>query len=229
MRLSAALEGDLGGHLRDDRRAGARAVSAAIRETGRGLTLDLRAMVRAAGLSRRLSNTIRDRAYPSRPSLAARAYVYNRAPHILEPLAQGATIRAKRGRYLAIPTAINRGRSRRAQVRMTPQQMAAQRGMTFVLPTSDGVGLLWCLRVVRGTRLTRARGRAAAYAGGELLVGARSAQTTQDILDQGFVPMFVLLPQVTLSRRLRVAPAIRRRGDEIPGRILRLWAREARR
>lgn len=228
MRLAATLRGDLREHLRADRQAGARAVRAALGEGARGIVLDLRRQVLGAGLSRRLANTIRDRVYPARPSLAAAGLVFNRAPHILEPLAQGATIRARRGRYLAIPTGYNREGGRGGgRVRMTPRQMASQPGRTFVLPTRDGVGLVWCLRVARGTRLTGTRGREAAYAGGELLVGGRSVRRTREILEAGHVPMFVLLPAVTLGRRLDPGRTIEDWGRRVPQLLLHLWTREA--
>lgn len=77
---------------------------------------------------------------------------------------------------------------------------------------------LWCLRVAAASgisRRTRNRLRLFVGSGGEVLTGHRKgqAQRRQEVLAQGFVPMFLLLKRVSLRKRLDVA-GVRRR---VPG------------
>jgi len=46
-------------------------------------------------------------------------------------------------------------------------------------------------------------------------------------LAQGFVPMFLLLPQVTLTKRLDVKGAAERGLRRLPARFVAAWERES--
>jgi Family of unknown function (DUF6441) len=80
-----------------------RAVAAGTREAGRGLRTELRRQVASAGLGQRLANSWRDRHYPNQ-KLDAASLVYTKAPQIIRAFDEGAVIRSRRGRFLAIPT-----------------------------------------------------------------------------------------------------------------------------
>jgi hypothetical protein len=82
---------------------------------------------------------------------------------------------------------------------------------------------LWCLRVRGASGIGRRTRRLRLFVGpnAEILTGRRSGQQgrAREILAQGFVPMFFLLRQVSLRKRLDVA-AVRRRAPGILARTL---------
>jgi Family of unknown function (DUF6441) len=80
-----------------------RAVATGTREAGRGLRTKLRRQVASAGLGQRLANTWRDKHYLNQ-KLDAASLVYAKAPQIIRAFDEGAVVRSRRGRFLAIPT-----------------------------------------------------------------------------------------------------------------------------
>ena len=84
--------------------ASGRHAGRAARHRTRGLKTELRRQVASAGLGQRLANSWRDRHYPNQ-RLDAASLVYTKAPQIIRAFDEGALIRSKRGRFLAIPTA----------------------------------------------------------------------------------------------------------------------------
>src|SRR5687768_2729210 len=97
--LARSLQADMQVELRNIERA----VTTGIRDAGRGLKTELRRQVGSAGLGQRLANSWRDRHYPNQ-KLDAASLVYTKAPQIVRAFDEGAVIRSKRGRFLAIPT-----------------------------------------------------------------------------------------------------------------------------
>jgi hypothetical protein len=76
-----------------------RAVATGTRDAGRGLKTELRRQVSTTGLG----NSWRDRHYLNQ-RLDAASLVYTKAPQIIRAFDEGAVIRSRRGRFLAIPT-----------------------------------------------------------------------------------------------------------------------------
>ena len=114
MRLDVRIDGDLAKMLAAEAKTAEIAVTAAVRKTGAGLKSDLRSQVVGAGLGRRLANAVRLNVYPDKGySLSAAAFVYARpgkgghggAANLVAAFEEGTLIRARGGRYLAIPTA----------------------------------------------------------------------------------------------------------------------------
>ena len=103
MKLLATLASSLQADMQTELRGIERAVTAGTREAGQGLKTELRRQVGSAGLGQRLSNSWRDRHYPNR-KLDAASLVYTKAPQIVRAFDDGAVVRSKRGRFLAIPT-----------------------------------------------------------------------------------------------------------------------------
>ena len=103
MKLAASITRSLQADLRAELRTIERAVSGGTREAGRGLTAELRRQVTGAGLGTRLASTWRDKHYANRGTDAA-SLVYTKAPQIVRTFDEGALIRSRRGRFLAIPT-----------------------------------------------------------------------------------------------------------------------------
>ncbi len=215
------------GRLREAMQAEVRAVAGGLRRavaaTGREVQSELRAQARSAGFKdggRSIANAWRLNLYPSAgtapTTFKPAALVWSRMPTVVTAFDRGATIVARGRTYMAIPTGYNaiggRRSGRRGGLRITPAQMiqAGRRGEAFVLPSRSRPGTtLWCLRVATATgtsRRTRNRLRLFVGNGTEVLTGHRKgqAQRRQEIVAQGFVPMFFLMRQVNLRKRLNI-------------------------
>ena len=172
------------------------------------LQAELRRQVTTAGLGQRLANSWRDRHYPNQ-KLDAASLVYTKAPQIIRAFDEGAVIRSKRGRFLAIPTEnAPRGTDGR---RISPRTFPAHRfGPLRFVPRQTGPSLL----VVDGLRVSISRKR------GQLR-GFRRATDRARARGEGLttVVMFLLVPQVKLPKRLDVARAAERWSGQLPALI----------
>jgi hypothetical protein len=233
VRLAASLTGDLRRLLAEEVRAGERAAMAAIRAETEQARQELRQQVMAAfgGNARGVANAWRARVFPtSGESLRPAGLVWTKVPDVIDAFERGALIRPKGGgKFLAIPTGFNRqGRRRGAKARVSPPQMVASR-QGFLRPFKSGRGFVWCLPVRQGERT--GRGRAPLIAGGLAPVASSrrkgAAAWQQSLLAQGFVPMFMLLPQVKLAKRLDVAGTAERALRRLPRRFVAAWERES--
>ena len=223
--VRAAVFGRLKPAMLAEVRAVAGALRRAVAATGGEAQSELRTQARSAGFKdggRSIANAWRLNLFPAGgvapTTFKPAALVWSRMPTVVDAFDRGASIVARGRKYLAFPTGYNavggrRGASRRGGLRVTPAQMmqAGRRGEAFVLPSKSRPGTaLWCLRVAAATgtsRRTRNRLRLFVGGGTEVLTGHRKgqAQRRQDILAQGFVPMFLLMRRVSLRRRLDVA------------------------
>jgi hypothetical protein len=228
VRLVASLGASLTRILEQEVRTGERAVTRGVRTETERLKTELRQQVVSAfgARGRGIANAWRARMFPqSGESLGAAGIVWTKVPSIIDAFERGATIRARGGRYLAIPTGFNAPQGRRGRgLRVTPQQMVASR-QAFLRPFRSGRGFVWCLPVRQGERVGRRR--APLIAGGLAAVATgnrRGAPRWQaDLLRQGFVPMFLLVPQVQLAKRLDVRGAGHRALARLPAVIAREW------
>ena len=185
-------------------RAGEKAVSAATHEAGNNLKTAWRAQITGAGLGRRLANTIRSETYPKgKPSLNAAALVWSKAPVIVGAHDTGPLIRSRNGFWLAIPTPAA-GKSSRGG-RITPGEWERRTGLRlrFVYRRS-GPSLL----VAEGRLNTKGRA-----------VASRS-KTGRGLTT---VPIFLLVAQVRLPKRLDLARDAERAHDALPGLIVANW------
>jgi hypothetical protein len=208
MKLAAAiarsLQADMQAELRDIERA-----VTSTREAGRGLKTELRRQVGSAGLGQRLANGWRDKHYPNR-KLDAASLVYTKAPQITRAFDEGAVIRSRRGRFLAIPTenAPRKGADGRW---IRPSTFPEHRfGPLRFVPRSSGPSLL----VVDGLHASFSRQT------GELR-GFRRATERARRSGQGLttVVMFLLVPQVKLAKRLDVVRAAEHWSAQLPALI----------
>jgi hypothetical protein len=187
--------------------AGERAVTSAMRQAGTDLKSDWRGQITGAGLGARLGNSIRLASYPrSGESLNAAALVWSKAPVIIGAHDTGPLIRSKTGFWLAIPTPAA-GKSSRGG-RITPGEWERRTGLRlrFVYRRS-GPSLL----VAEG-RLN-SKGRAV----------ASKSKTGRGVAT---VPIFLLVPQVKLRKRLDLARDAERAVDSVPGLIVARWVSE---
>jgi hypothetical protein len=204
MNLGLDISVDLVAVMAAEIKAGERAVTAAMRDAGTDLKAAWRGQIAQAGLGRRLANSIRSQSYPrAGESLRAAALVWSKAPVIIGAHDTGPLIRSRDGFWLAIPLPAA-GKSLRGG-RMTPGEWERRRGLR--------------LRFVyrrRGPSLLVADGRLNSRGLG---VGSRSKTGR----GQATVPIFLLLPQVKLAKRLDLARDAERAQAAVPGLIVANW------
>ena len=199
--LQAGMQGELGNIER--------ALATGTKAAGSGLKTELRRQVASAGLGQRLANSWRDKHYPNQ-KLDAASLVYTKAPQIIRAFDEGALIRSKRGRFLAIPTE-NAPRKGTDGKRISPSTFPEHRfGPLRFVPRETGPSLL----VVDGLRgsVSRKTGQ---------LRGFRRAPDRARQSGAGLttVVMFLLVPQVKLPKRLDVARAAERWSAQLPALI----------
>ena len=204
MKLKFNIDPDIVAMMQAEVAAGERAVSAALREAGSHLKTAWREQIAQAGLGLRLGRSIRSEAYPKgQPSLNAAALVWSNAPVIVGAHDSGPLIRSKQGFWLAIPTAAA-GKSARGG-RITPGEWERRRGLS-----------LRFIYRARGPSLLVAEGRLNSR-GLCVAAGAKSGR------GRATVPIFLLVRQVKLAKRLDLAKAAEGTVGRIPGTIVANW------
>ncbi len=204
MKLKLEITADIVARMRAEIRAGEKAVTDAMRAAGIDLKTAWRRQIAGAGLGSRLGNSIRLTTYPKAgESLNAAALVWSNAPVIVGAHDTGPLIRSKHGFWLAIPTPAA-GKSTRGG-RITPAEWERRTGLR--------------LRFIyrrRGPSLLVAEGRLNSK--GRAVVSR--AKTGRGLTT---VPIFLLVPQVQLRKRLDLAWDAERAVDGLPGRIVAGW------
>jgi len=204
MKLNITISPNLAAIMAAEIKAGEKAVTAAMRAAGTQLKSDWRGQITQAGLGRRLGNSIRSQTYPKvGESLDAAALVWSKAPVIIGAHDTGPLIRSKDGFWLAIPTEAA-GKGVRGR-RLTPGEWERRRGLR--------------LRFIyrrRGPSLLVAEGR---------LNTKGSAVASKSKTGRGVttVPIFLLVPQVKLRKRLDLARDAKAAQKRIPGAIVANW------
>jgi hypothetical protein len=212
-RLTAALDGDLKRIVELEMRAAARAVTAGVREATEGLKTELRRQITSAGLGTRLANTWRGEVYPKgQPSIGAAGFVWLKAPGIVRLYAEGAVIRSKQGLFLAIPTPAA-GRFGDARRKITPGAWERIHGMRLRFVYRRGSP---SLLVADNVRLTK-RGRATAN------IGRRQGAAFTRLTGRTTVPLFILVPEVTVRKRLDIDGAAQKWIAALPQLVVQHW------
>ena len=205
MKLKLDIDPDIVAMMAAEVNAGEKAVTTAMREAGTGLKSAWRMQITGAGLGRRLANSIRNQTFPrSGESLDAAALVWSKAPTIVGAHDTGPLIRSKDGFYLAIPTEAA-GRGLRGR-RITPGEWERRRGLRLrFVYRRRGPSLL----VSDRARINN-RGQA---------VASRSKTGRNQVT----APIFLLVPQVKLPKRLNLGRDADRALDSVPGLIVANW------
>lgn len=204
MKLSASFT-DLAALMQGEIAAGERAVTAAVRDAGTDLRDDWRDQITRAGLGPRVARTIRSATYPKgRDSLNAAAMVWSRAPVIVEAHNTGPVIRSADGFWLAIPTEAA-GRSRRGG-RITPLEWEQRTGLRlrFIYRRTKPSLLIAEARLSKAGRAVRSR-----------------SKTGRNVAS---VPIFLLVPQVRLRKRLDLDRPAQVALAALPAAIVRRWS-----
>lgn len=204
MKLDLSLTGDIVTAMRAEILAGEKAVTTAMRVAGAGLKSDWRTQITRARLGQRLANTIRSKTYPAAgESLEAAALIWSNAPQIIGAHDTGPLIRSKDGFWLAIPTpAAGKGSRGKA---LTPGEWERRRGLRLRFVYRRG-----------GPSLLVADGRLNSR-------GLGVASRSKTGRGQSTVPIFLLVPQVKLAKRLSLARDAERAQAAIPGLIVANW------
>ena len=157
-----------------------------------------------AGLGRRLANSIRSQTcHKAGESLGAAALIWSKAPAIIGAHDTGPLIRSKDGFWLAIPTAAA-GKGLKGG-RITPGEWERRRGLRL--------RYVYCRR---GPNLLVADGRLNSR-------GLGVASRSEIGRGKATVPIFLLVPQVNLPKRLDLARDAQRAPAAVPGLIVANW------
>lgn len=213
MKLVVEIDGDLDRLMRAEARAGERAVTSAVNAAGGTLKLQWRQQIIGGGLGQRLANAVRSETFPkAQKSLNAAALVYSQAPKLHAAHDAGPIIRARDGFWLAIPfPAAGLGRFQR---KLTPAQWEQKTGLKLQMVLRRGKNPL----LVTSGRLSqgkRTAGQAKRRGGKRRKDGILTGETS--------IPIFTLVPQVKLPKRLNLFPAAERIAGTIPGAIVANW------
>jgi hypothetical protein len=207
MKMTVQIEGDVNALTRQTYLAAERAVTGTIREAGAQVQANWRGQVTGAGLGQRLANAIRRKNYPEGgQSIKAAAWLYVRTKtDILGSHNDGSIIRARNGVFLAIPLPAA-GRNNRGG-RWTPATWQFRNGVRLRFVKTPRGGLL----VADDFRLTPGRGIGIRKRGKRrkdgMLTGAAS------------VPIFALVRQVKMPKRLNLYPAAQQIASRVPSAI----------
>jgi hypothetical protein len=205
VKLKLDIDPDIVAMMAAEVAAGERAVTAAMREAGTGLKTAWRLQITGAGLGPRLANSIRNQNFPrSGESLDAAALVWSKAPVIVGAHDTGPLIRSKDGFWLAIPTEAA-GRGLRGG-KITPGEWERRRGLRLrFVYRRRGPSLLVADRARINTR-----GQAV----------ASRAKTSRNRVT---APIFLLVRQVKLPKRLDLDRDAERALESVPGLIVANW------
>ena len=218
MRLKLDIAPDIVAMMAAEVAAGERAVTAAMREAGTGLKSAWRLQITGAGLGTRLANSIRSQNFPrSGESLDAAALVWSKAPVIVGAHDTGPLIRSKDGFWLAIPLPAA-GKSLRGG-RITPGEWERRRGLRLrFVYRRTGPSLLVAesrLNTKGQAVVSRSKtGRGKGSSGRNRSSGSIAAKNA---------PIFLLVPQVKLPKRLDLARDADRALDSVQGLIVAHW------
>ena len=185
-----------------------RAVTSGMRDAQNELKERLREDVVSSGLGERLSRTWRGKVFPEvGESVEAAAFVWSKAPKLIDAFDRGVTIRSARVFWLAIPTPAAGARGPRPNgraSRMTPRAWERRTGKRLRYDNRKrGPSLL-----VADTARLNTRGLAAANR-------RKTGHST--------VIVFLLVPQVTLRKRLNIDAIAKRQAARVPTLIARHW------
>ena len=208
MKLDVSFTPDLLALMRAEVAAGQKAVSTTMTQAGTSLKSAWRLQIVSAGLGQRLANTIRSQTYPKgRNSLDAAALVWSNAPVIIGAHDTGPLIRSGSGFWLAIPLPAA-GKALGGK-RITPGMWEQKTGLRLrFVYRSRGPSLLVADAVTLNTR------------------GKAAVSKSKTGKGKVTAPIFLLVRQVKLPKRLDLARDAERALAGIPGSIVRNWVED---
>ena len=184
MKIRVDITPNLVALMREEVKAGQKAVSATMAQAGASLKSAWRGQITGTGLGQRLANTIRAQTYPKgRNSLDAAALVWSNAPVIISTHDTGPLIKSGNGFWLAIPLPAA-GKALGGK-RITPAMWEQKTGLRLrFVYRSRGPSLLVADAVRLNTR------------------GQAAVSKSKTGRGQVTAPIFLLVRQVKLRKRL---------------------------
>lgn len=212
--IKVNILGDLERDLKKEIKITEKGMQNAVREAGFEVRKGWQNQIKRAGLGNKLPRTIRYKFYKNK-SYNPAILVFTKAPRVIRAFDQGTIIRPKRTKYLAVPTkfapkrGVGGGRGPLAR-RITPSNFPEERlgKLRFVPKRGSRNAML----VVNGLRKSYSRKT------GKFRVSRASARARSRGQAEA-VPMFTLVPQVTLKKRTDVASVTRRIHTKLPQMI----------
>lgn len=208
MKLNISFTPDLVALMRIEVAAGQKAVSTTMAQAGTNLKAAWRGQITGAGLGQRLANTIRSQTYPKgRNSLDAAALVWSNAPVIIGAHDTGPLIRSTSGFWLAIPLPAA-GKAMGGK-RITPAMWEQKTGLRLrFVYRSRGPSLLVADAVRLNTR------------------GQAAVSKSKTGRGQVTAPIFLMVRQVKLPKRIELARDAERAQARVPRMILANWVED---
>ena len=210
MRLEAAISGNLNEYMKQELAAAESAVTAGVKEVTDGVKNDLRAQTSSAGLGQGVANAWRAKVYPSGKSINAAGFIFTKAPTIIYAFNFGVTIKSSKGFFLAIPTpaAPKRGTDGK---RINPSNFPESGlGKLRFVYRPGKISLL----VVDDLRARTGKRGGFAKASDSALAKGRGIATAV---------MFLLVPQVTMKKKLDIESVAGKWEGMLADRILANW------
>ena len=205
MKLNVSFTPDLVALMRAEVAAGQKAVSTTITQAGTSLKSAWRTQITGAGLGQRLVNSIRTQTYPKgRNSLDAATLVWSNAPVIIGAHDTGPLIRSGNGFWLAIPLPAAGKAMGGKRITAAMWEQKTDLRLRFVY-RNRGPSLLVADAVRLNTR------------------GQAAVSKSKTGRGQVTAPIFLLVRQVKLPKRLDLARDAKRALEAIPGSIVRNW------
>lgn len=209
LRLTAAIQGSLTRIVSQEIKAAEHAVTLGVRAATDGLKQDLRDQVTGAGLGQRLAKTWRGKVFPKGESMNAAGFVFSKAPEVVDSYAHGAVIRAHKSAYLAVP--LPAAGKLAGRKKLTPETWEQVHGQKLIfVPRRKGLALLVAenMRARKGKR------------GGFTKASATALRTGRGLTT---VPIFVLIPQVTIQKRFDIESVGKKWIDRLPNMVIENW------
>ncbi len=231
MRITIDVAGNLAHQLKEAGDNLAAVMTNAIADAGEWLQQELRGQVRAAGLGAGLEKAWRFEAYPpgKRASTRAAVLVFSKAQRLHAAFETGATIRAMNAKWLVLPLPAaealgfwERPKGRRGKFEMYNNRVGTNVRWSNVEAAIGRYGRLRFVPLDGGRKallvadgLSRGRQRTIR----KRLVGAGSLAAANQVRDS--VPLFLLLKQTRIAKRLDIAGAAERARDRVPAEVER--------
>lgn len=205
MRIDVAVAGDVLAQMHEEVLAGEKAVSQSMASAATGLKTDWRSQILGAGLGPKMARTIQSRKYPiAQDSLNAAALVWANAPEPISAFDSGVLIKSQNGFYLAIPTAAA-GSQGIGRKRITPRGWEQRTGLRLQF-------------------IYRRRGPSFLVAEARLNTKGRAvASRSKSGRGIATVPIFLLVAQVSLKKRLDLARDAEVWAGRVQGLIVSNW------
>jgi hypothetical protein len=210
MRIKLEIDGDLAEIMNDEKKAMGFALTAATRYAAEELRRNWRSQIKGAGLGQGLANSVRTMNFPrSGFAYEPATMVFSKASKIIQAFESGAVIRSGSGLWLAIPTAeAGRGRSKE---KMTPAEWEQRNGRRLrMVAISPGKAFL----VADDLQISRR---------GHLRPNNRRRRKDGILTGSVTAVIFILVPQVTLRKRLDLFAAASKAQAALVSGVLRFW------